>query len=719
MKKERILKVIKRDGSKEVFNKQKIKNAVIGAINNIKNVTYEDEKCAEDIAYASLVVLENKGNINADNTIDIEKIQDMIEEELMRKARYDVAKQFITYRYERAEQRNKANSLDKKIQDLVEMKADESVSNANKDGKKFNTQRDLTAGVLAKDYALRNLLPEDIVEAHNRGEIYYHDLDYSPFTSMYNCQLIDFKGMFEGGFTIGNANVGEPQSIEVATALVSQITANVASNIYGGTSFNRADEVLGIYAKKSYDNHLKTAKKYLRTKKEQQKYAKDQTKISIWRAMKSLEYEINTLFSSNGQTPFFTLNFGLGTNWFEREIQKAILKTRIKGLGKKRKTAIFPKLVFTLKRGVNLSPSDKNYDIKQLALECATKRMYPDVLSYDKIVEITGDFKSPMGCRSFLSSFINENGEYETDGRNNLGVVTINLPRIAIESDGDKTKFYDILNKRLLLCKKALMTRIKSVSKAKVDNAPILYRYGATGKRLDTDDNVMDIFKNGRATVSLGYIGLYEVGAIFYGSEWEKNKIAKGFTLNIMKTLKDACDKWKEETGYGFSVYGTPAESLTHTFCQKDKKEFGIIKDVTDKGYYTNSFHYDVRKKPTPFEKIDFEKEYAKYSTGGFIHYCEFPSLINNIEGLEAVWDYAYDRIGYFGTNTPIDKCYKCGFEGEFAPTDEGFKCPQCGNTDPLTTNCTRRTCGYLGNPMERKLIKGRLLEEQAREKNM
>lgn len=392
-----MLKVIKRDGKQEIFNKNKIKRAILGAIKDIKELDFEDEKCAENIADASIVMLTSKGLIQ-NETIYIEDIQDMIEEELMKKSKYDIAKNFITYRYERAEQRNKVNSLDKKIQDLVEMKADESISNANKDGKKFNTQRDLVAGILAKDYALRNLIPKDIAKAHEKGEIYFHDLDYSPFTSMYNCQLIDFKGMLTNGFSIGNADVGEPQTIETATALVSQIVANVASNIYGGTSFNRADEVLAKYAEKTYNKHLETIKQYNFDKFKAEEYAKNQTKDSIYRAMKSLEYEINTLFSSNGQTPFFTLNFGLGTNWFEREIQKAILKVRIKGLGKKRKTAIFPKLVFTLKKGVNLNKKDINYDIKKLALECSSKRMYPDILSYDKIVEITGDFKSPMKC---------------------------------------------------------------------------------------------------------------------------------------------------------------------------------------------------------------------------------------------------------------------------------------------------------------------------------
>lgn len=395
-----MLKVVKRDGKLEMFNKWKIRRAIKGAVKDAKHLTFEDELFIETAVKLSLQLLYVKYGVNenSDSLVYIENIQDMIERALMELKEYDIAKKFITYRYNRAEQRNKVNSLDKKIQDLVEMKADESVSNANKDGKKFNTQRDLVAGILAKDYALRNLIPEDIAKAHEKGEIYFHDLDYSPFTSMYNCQLIDFKGMLANGFSIGNADVGEPQSIETATALVSQIVANVASNIYGGTSFNRADEVLGKYAEKTYNRHLETAGQYIFDKHKAEEYAKHQTRASIYRAMKSLEYEINTLFSSNGQTPFFTLNFGLGTNWFEREIQRAILKTRIKGLGKKRKTAIFPKLVFTLKRGVNLEPNDINYDIKQLALQCASKRMYPDILSYDKIVEITGDFKSPMKC---------------------------------------------------------------------------------------------------------------------------------------------------------------------------------------------------------------------------------------------------------------------------------------------------------------------------------
>ena len=365
----------------------------------------------------------------------------------------------------------------------------------------------------------------------------------------------------------------------------------------------------------------------------------------------------------------------------------------MEGLGKSGKTAVFPKLVFTLKRGLNLEANDPNYDIKQLAIACATKRMYPDILSYDKIIDITGSFKAPMGCRSFLNRWVDENGEEVHEGRNNMGVVSLNLPRIAIESGGDRLKFWAILNERLQLCYETLMFRVAAIDKAQAKNAPVLYMYGATGKRLHADEYVSEIFKGGRASVSLGYIGLHEVATVFYGNDWQDNKEAKLFTLEILKAMKEATVKWTNETGYAFSIYATPSESLTDRFCRLDKAEFGSIKDITDKDYYTNSYHLDVRKKVTPFEKIEFEMDYPKYSSGGFIHYCEFPSLINNPKGLEAVWDFAYDRVGYFGTNTPIDKCYECGFEGEFNATDEGFKCPNCNNNDPKTTSCIRRRC--------------------------
>ena len=590
--------------------------------------------------------------------------------------------------------------------------------NANKDSNVFNTQRDLTAGIVGKSIGLK-MLPPHIANAHQKGDIHYHDLDYHPYTPMTNCCLIDFKGMLNNGFKIGNAEVESPKSIQTATAQISQIIANVASSQYGGCSADRTDELLAPFAELNYKKHLKDAEEWIDSPERQKEYAKATTKKDIFDAMQSLEYEINTLFTSNGQTPFTSLGFGLGENWFEREIQKAILQIRINGLGSEKRTAIFPKLIFTLKKGVNLNPEDPNYDIKQLALECATKRMYPDILNYDKIVELTGSFKVPMGCRSFLQGWKDENGQEVNVGRMNLGVVTLNLPRIAIESKGDQNKFWQLLSDRLEIMKDALLYRVERCKEAIPANAPIIYMYGAFGKRLSRTDSVNELFKNRRATVSLGYIGLYEVASAFFGGEWETNPEAKAFTLDIVKELKANADACGDEYGYHFSVYSTPSESLTDRFCRLDTEKFGIIENITDKEYYTNSFHYDVRKNPTPFEKLEFEKDYPKYCSGGFIHYCEYPMLQQNPKALEAVWDFAYDKIGYLGTNTPIDHCYQCGFEGDFKPTERGFECPECGNHDPKTCDVVKRTCGYLGNPQARPMVHGRHKEISSRVKHM
>lgn len=589
--------------------------------------------------------------------------------------------------------------------------------NANKDSNVFSTRRDLTAGMVGKSLGLK-MMPQTVAKAHLRGDIHYHDLDYSPMTEMTNCCLIDFKGMLNHGFKIGNADVEPPKSIQTATAQMSQIIANVASSQYGGCSADRADELLEPFAELNYQKHLRDAKRWV-TRDKQDEFARAKTKKDIYDAMQALEYEINTLFSSNGQTPFTTIGFGLGTSWIERAIQKAILSVRIKGLGKQHRTAIFPKLIYTLKRGLNLKPADPNYDVKQLAIECATKRMYPDILMYDKIIELTGSFKAPMGCRSFLQGWRDENGQEVNSGRMNLGVVTINLPRIAIESQGDKAVFWEILKDRLAVSKKALLNKVERCKQASPKNAPILYQYGAFGKRLKDGDSVDELFTHRRATVSLGYIGLYEVGTEFYGPNWEHDQEAHNFTLSIVKCLHDYCAKWEEQYDYHFSVYSTPAESLTDTFCELDTEKFGKIPDITANEYYTNSFHYDVRKNPTPFEKLAFEEAYPKYAAGGFIHYCEYPNLKQNPAALEAVWDWAYDHVGYLGTNTSIDHCYKCGFDGDFKPTAKGFECPECGNRDPKTCDVVKRTCGYLGNPQIRPMVHGRHEEIASRVKNM
>lgn len=706
--------VEKRDGRRVVFDVDKIDKALHKAADKVMDVTPLVEKRLN--ALTERIVTEIHSRFP--KGVKIYEIQNIVEHELLEAKEYALAEEYITYRTQRDFERSKATDINFSIHKLLNKDQAVVNENANKDSDVFNTQRDLTAGIVGKSIGLQ-MLPKHVANAHQKGDIHYHDLDYSPYTPMTNCCLIDFKGMLENGFKIGNAEVESPKSIQTATAQISQIIANVASSQYGGCSADRIDEVLAPYTEKNYQKHLKDAEEWVLPEKRED-YAWKKTQKDIYDAMQSLEYEINTLFTSNGQTPFTSLGFGLGTSRFEREIQKAILNIRIKGLGSEHRTAIFPKLIFTLKRGLNLEEGTPNYDIKQLALECATKRMYPDVLSYDKIVDLTGSFKVPMGCRSFLQGWKDENGVEINSGRMNMGVVTVNLPRIALESEGDMNKFWEIFNERMNIAEDALVYRVERTKEATPANAPILYQYGAFGHRLSKEESVDQLFKDRRATVSLGYIGLYEVATVFFGNSWEHNPEAKEFTLDIIRDMKRRVEEWSDQYGYHFSIYSTPSESLTDRFCRLDTEKFGSIPDITDKEYYTNSFHYDVRKNPTPFEKLDFEKVYPEAgASGGFIHYCEYPVLQQNPKALEAVWDYAYDRVGYLGTNTPIDRCYKCDFEGDFEPTERGFACPNCGNSDPKTVDVVKRTCGYLGNPQARPMVNGRHKEIAARVKHM
>lgn len=695
--------VIKRDGYRMPFASYKLKY-IFSALG------LEDQ--SDELIWS---VINRFGD---QETVETAEIYDAVIATLKENNFDDEAESFITKHKVREEEWQKQTDPTERLTRLQKKDPALVHENANKDSNVFNTQRDLTAGTVGKTLGLR-LMPEHVAKAHLRGDIHYHDLDYTPWSPMTNCCLIDFREMLTNGFKIGNAEVESPHSIQTATAQMSQIIANVASSQYGGCSADRVDEVLEPFAMRNYEKHLAESRDYIENPEKQVEFAKKRTKKDIYDAMQALEYEINTLFSSQGQTPFTTLGFGLGTSWISREIQKSILRIRIAGLGREKRTAIFPKLVFTLKKGLNLKPGDPNYDIKQLAVECATKRMYPDVLMYDKIVELTGSFKAPMGCRSFLQGWKDNEGNEVNSGRMNLGVVTMNLPRIALESNGDMDLFWEIFNERLDVCHTALKFKVKRVLDAIPENAPILYQYGAFGKRLKPGEDVNELFKNERATVSLGYIGLYEVGTVFYGPNWEHNKEAHDFTLSIVKKLHDACAEWSAQSGYHYSVYSTPSESLTDRFCRLDTEKFGKIKDITDKEYYTNSFHYDVRKHPTPFEKLSFEMDYPKYASGGFIHYCEYPNLRQNPKALEAVWNWAYDKVGYLGTNTPIDHCYKCGFQGEFKATERGFECPTCGNHDPKTCDCVKRTCGYLGNPLQRPMVHGRHVEIASRVKNM
>lgn len=705
------MKVIKKDGQVVEFDSFRVKSAVKNAAKRV----YDTEKA--DL-FASNV--ENFVLLKLDEVESIESIQiQKIVEELLMSLDKDVAVTYIEHRNKRDLQREGMTDVTKSVAKVLNKDKTVVNENANKDGNKFPVVRDLTAGSVAKAMALKQMLPKRVANAHVKGDLHFHDLDYHPFSPMTNCCLINFEDMLKNGYSIGNATISSPHSIQTAIAQTAQIIANVSSNQYGGCSFDRIDETLAPYAQLNYDKNynegLTIAQSLVSDEDKQvdfaRKFAEEHTRKDIEDAFQALEFEINSLANTSGQTPFTTIGFGLGTSWIEREIQKAILNTRMGGIGGGR-VAIFPKLIFTIKEGLNRKAEDPNYDIKQLALECTSKCMYPDILNYDKVVEYTGSFKAPMGCRSFLGKY-----KDETSGRMNLGVTTINLPRIALQSNGNEKRFWKILNQRLEVVKEAMEYRIKRVREAKPINAPILYMDGAFG-RLPKDGDVWDLMKDKRASISLGYIGLYEVGTVFFGSDWPEHQEGKDFTLEVIKHLDKKAKEWTEDFDVACSVYGTPSESLTDRFCRLDTEKFGLIKDVTDKEYYTNSFHFDTRRHTTPFDKIDFEADYLPYTAGGFINYVELANARQNLKALEDVWDYSFDKVAYFAVNTPIDKCFECGYNGEFTPTEDGFKCPECGNHDPEKSDVVKRTCGYLGNPLARPMVHGRHKEIQSRVKH-
>lgn len=636
------------------------------------------------------------------------------------------------------------NKILEKISSLMNGNDEKTLNeNSNKDGKVIPVQRDLSAGIIAKEYA-KQVLPPKIMKAHEQGDIHFHDLDYSPQYPMFNCMLIDVAGMFKSGFKMGNTEIEEPKSFGVACQVVAQIIANVSSHIYGGNTINGIDRILAPYVKKSFKKHFMKASEWLycedfpslkhleedfgcleyANKKYEQafpnlyKIATDLTLKEINDGVQALEYEVNTMYSANGQTPFTTFGIQSDLSWEGREIQKAIFKNRIKGIGKNGKTPVFPKLVYMLEEGNNVHPTDPNYDIKQLAIECQSKRMYPDIVSKKLIEKVTGDFKFPMGCRSYIGSY-KKDGKFITDGRMNLGVVTVNLPRIAIQSKGDESLFYELLDKQLQTCFEALMFRIKRLDGVTSDVAPILYQEGATGFRLKAGEPIAPIFKDGYASVSLGYIGIHETVIALYGQKAWGNEEVQMKAEQIVAYLRSKTEMWKELTGYGFSLYSTPSENLCYRFCDIDTKEFGVIGGVTDKGYYTNSFHLDVNECVTPFEKIQFEEGYPTHASGGFISYVELNSLQKNLKALEMIWDYAIKHTPYFAINTPTDMCFECGFNGEFNATELGYCCPNCFNNNPKTTSVIRRTCGYLSEPSHRPFNKGKQIEVTKRVKHM
>ncbi|MFT8356999.1 anaerobic ribonucleoside-triphosphate reductase [Bifidobacterium aquikefiri] len=760
---ESTLQVEKRDGRVVDFDAVNIVNAVVSAFKDVDvPVGPQEHKTIEEIASQ----VESEIRDRYTKPAKIEDIQNLVEHALVNEHLYDIARSYTSYRLDRDISRSRATDVNEAVKRLTSRDETLVRENANKDSNVYATQRDLLAGAVSKASALK-MLPKEVSNAHLKGDIHFHDADYSPFTPMTNCSLPDFGDMLAHGFALGNAMMDSPKSIGTATTQITQIIKDIAGSQYGGQTVNRCDEMLEPYAKLDYNKNHDMARMVMpdnmtdevadtiianlkerepkslhfedraplpadepfdknasHVEQAREIYAKILTRKNIYDAMQTMEYQINSNRVSNGQTPFVTVGFGLGLSWFAREIQRAIFLVRIRGLGKERHTAIFPKLVYTIKHGVNEDDKDPNYDLKQLALECSTKRMYPDVVFYENIIKITGSFKAPMGCRSFLQGWKDpKTGKDVEDGRMNLGVVTVNIPRIALESHGDKDRFWKIFDERMSTAHHALQFRIMRCKQATPINAPTLFEYGAFG-RLKPGDNIDTLFRNSRSTISLGYIGLYEATAVFFGKDWMKNHSwdpeGKEFALSIVRRMNQLCKQWEKSERYHYSVYSTPAESLTDRFARLDKKKFGVVEGVTDHDFYTNSFHYPVWLSPTPMEKLDYERDFPYYAAGGFINYCEFPTLQQNPKALEAVWNYAASiGIGYLGTNTPIDHCFVCGFEGDFEPTEDGFKCPECGNNDPAKCNVTKRTCGYLGNPVQRPMVHGRHEEIAHRAKHM
>lgn len=628
--------------------------------------------------------------------------------------------------------------------------------NANKDARLFSTFRDLEAGEVSRFYALQRL-PERVSGAHVSGDIHFHDLDYTVPGGMFNCMLVDLPFILSReDFPIGNTRVNRVRSVETATDLIPQIAAQVSVGQYGGQTYSKLDEVLEPYVMYTYRRELARALEnatrvaaemgvagvepldksvaLLVASGERDRVAagvgekiwdmsvaeaKKRTESIVYDSMEGVEYALNTV-QGNGQTPFVTISFGLSTSWAGRVVQKAILKVRINGYGAQSKTPVFPKLVYMLKEGVNMRAGDPNYDVKRLALYCASKRIYPDFQSVDNTVRDLGFNPTSMGCRSFLSYYENsETGEPVEYGRFNVGVVTLNLPRIAMQTE-NTSDFMRLLDARAGIVREALDWRFDQVREATASQSPIHYVTGAAGVAMSPSDKVGDLVEGGYATASMGYIGVYEAVARFYGGDWYSNREAVEFSVNIVRRLDELARSWKAESGRGYGVYGTPSESLCDRFARLDTRLFGEVEDITSKGYYQNSFHVDVRKNMSPFEKWRVEAQYLPYTTGGAIDYVETETLLKNPDALESIVDAAVAAgVRYFGVNQPVSQCFECDYSGEFAADVRGFYCPECGERDEEKISVVRRVCGYLGSFADRPVVEGKRKEIVARVKHL
>lgn len=685
------MKVVKRDGREVEFDANKIKVAIRKANNEVDIIERVSEEKIDNIVQDIV----EKGINN------VEDIQDFIEKNLVELGLYKLSKKYIVYRYTRSLVRE-ANTTDESILSLVKNSNKEvGEENSNKNSSVASTQRDLIAGEVSKDLTRRILLPKRISDAHNNGILHFHDSDYF-IQNIFNCCLVDIKNMFEYGTVMNGKLIETPKSFQVACTVMTQIIAAVASGQYGGQSINISH--LGKYLRYSRDKYYNRYKKEFSELNEEMinRLVEERIKEELRSGVQTIQYQINTLMTTNGQSPFVTLFLDIDS---EKEYQdevaliiEEILKQRYEGIKNEEGvyvTSAFPKLVYVLNED-NIFKGGKYDYLTDIAIKCSSKRMYPDYISSKIMKEnYEGNVFSPMGCRSFLSPYKDENGEYKFEGRFNQGVVSLNLVQIALLSKTEE-EYFKLLEDRLDLCFEALMMRHNRLKGTLSDISPIHWQYGAIA-RLKKGEKIDKYLMDGYSTISLGYIGIYEATKLIIGETHTTEKGRK-FAIKLMKKLEDTVNKWKKETGIGFGLYGTPAESLCYRFAKIDKEKFGSIKDITDKGYYTNSYHVDVREEINIFDKFKFESEFQKISSGGAISYGEIPNMSKNLDALKEIVKYIYDNIQYAEFNTKSDYCHICGFDEEIIINSENqWECPQCHNKDKLKMNVIRRTCGYLG----------------------
>ena len=705
------MKIVKRDGHIVDYDPEKIKVAIGKANNEVKG----KEKASKEEIEEIIKYIEDLNK----KRILVEDIQDIIEEKLMEFDKYQLAKKYITYRYTRALVR-KANTTDKSIKELIEGENEYwNSENSNKNAQVVTTQRDYLAGITSTDITRRFLLPEDIVEAHDKGIIHFHDADYFAQNALHNCELINLDDMLQNGTVINGVMIEKPHRFITAATIATQIILAVTSSSYGGATVSLTH--LAPFVRLSYEKYLKKYKERNLSEEECKEFAMQDTRKEVEDGVQTFNYQVNSMTNTNGQAPFLSVCMYLGeTDEYKEELAMVIeefLKQRILGFKNEKGvyiTPAFPKLLYILEED-NIHEDSKYWYLTKLAAECTAKRMVPDYISEKMMFELkknelgNGECYPCMGCRSFLTpdrtmslgniakakNYVQGKGKYY--GRFNQGVVTINLPDVALSADGDMDKFWKIFDERLELCHRALQIRHKRLSNATSDVAPILWQYGALA-RLDKGESIHELLHHGYSTISLGYAGLYECVKVMTGHSHTDNGEGKEFGLKIMQHLNDMTAKWKKEEDIDYSVYGSPIESTTYKFAKCLKERFGTIKGITDRGYITNSYHVPVFEEIDAFSKLKLESEFQRLSPGGAISYIETPNLQNNLDAIIEVIKFIYDNIMYAELNTKSDYCQKCGYTGEILIDDnlEWF-CPNCGNRDHNTLNVARRTCGYIG----------------------